>query len=55
MTSVDIDEEILKQQDLVVILVPQVGVDWELVASASQVVLDCCNAIGRRGPTIERL
>lgn len=55
LASVRLDEEALREQDVVVILVPQVGVDWEWVAANAKCVLDCCNAIGRRGGSIVRL
>jgi nucleotide sugar dehydrogenase len=45
----------LRESDLVLVLVAQVGVDWELVASHSPLVLDCCNALGRRSESIHRL
>ncbi|MGH2787973.1 MAG: nucleotide sugar dehydrogenase [Actinomycetota bacterium] len=40
-------KEHLRSQDLVVVLVSQVNVDWELVAKESKLVFDCCRAIGR--------
>jgi UDP-N-acetyl-D-glucosamine dehydrogenase len=55
LRSVDLTEELLRETDLVVILVPQSGVDWELVASTAPAVLDCCNAIGRREKNVFRL
>lgn len=47
LTSVDLDPGFLAAQDLVVILVPQTGVDWNAVAEAP-LVFDCCNALGGR-------
>lgn len=55
MESVDLDRSLLGQQDVVVILVAQHEVDWELVAAEAPIVLDCCNALGRKSPTIHRL
>jgi nucleotide sugar dehydrogenase len=40
--------------DLIVIFVPQEGVDWATVEKGSA-VLDCCNALGRRLPNVTRL
>lgn len=53
--SVTLDAEMIARQDIVVILVAQVGVDWERIASFAQLVLDCCNALHRRTATIHRL
>ncbi|MDQ4145629.1 MAG: nucleotide sugar dehydrogenase, partial [Actinomycetota bacterium] len=53
--SVALTAELLASQDLVVIFVPQVQVDWDLVASSSTAVLDCCNALGVRTQNIHRL
>jgi len=53
--SVGFDAERLRGFDLVVILVPQTGVDWELIAASGAQVLDCCNALRRVGPKIARL
>lgn len=53
--SVEPTKDILSEQDLVLILVAQVGVDWEAVAMHSPLALDCCNALKRKSPTIHRL
>lgn len=53
--SVDLDEGQLGSHDIIVILVAQVGVDWEAVSSGSRLVLDCCNALGRSTENIFRL
>ena len=53
--STPLDTELLGQQDLVIILIKQSLVDWDLVATASPLVLDCCNALGRRDQRIVRL
>lgn len=55
VASVDLDADMLRQQDVVVVLVAQHGVDWDHVADMSPLVLDCCNALQRRSPTIFRL
>lgn len=54
MTSVDLDEATAAQNDLVLVLVAQEGVDWEAVAKAP-LILDCCNALKRKSATIQRL
>ena len=51
----DLDKQVLKEHDLVLVLVPQEGVDWELIATESSVVFDCCNALGKRGGSVHRL
>lgn len=53
--SVPLSEEALAEADLVVVLVSQTGVDWDLVAAKSQLVFDCCNALGMRGGNVHRL
>ena len=53
--SISLTAEALEAQDLVLVLVPQVGVDWELVADSSSLVFDCCNAFGRVTDKIHRL
>ena len=53
--SVPLTRETLAAQDIVVVFVPQTGVDWEMVATESPVLLDCCNALRRTTPTIHRL
>ncbi|MGH2756839.1 MAG: nucleotide sugar dehydrogenase [Actinomycetota bacterium] len=55
LSSVALEPDVVADQDIVVILVPQIGVDWELVASQARLVLDCCNALRRKTPTIHRL
>ena len=55
LRSVPLDRETLAAQDLVVALIPQTGVDWDLVAREAPAVLDCCNALRRRGPGVTRL
>lgn len=55
MSSVTLDPETLKEHDLVVVFVPQEGVDWELVADNAPLVFDCCNALGRTSEKIIRL
>ena len=52
LSSVDLDEKTLSEQDIVVILVPQTGVDWDLVATKAPLALDCCNALGGRVPRL---
>ena len=52
--SIPLSDEALEDFDLVAVLVPQSGVDWETVASA-RLVLDCCNALGRTTESIKRL
>lgn len=54
MTSIDLNEGLIAEVDLVLILVAQEGVDWERVAMAN-LVLDCCNALKRKSSTIQRL
>lgn len=46
--SVPLTKDTLSQQDLVIVLVRQEGVDWDLIARKASVTFDCCNALGRR-------
>jgi UDP-N-acetyl-D-glucosamine dehydrogenase len=54
-TSSPLTEESLMQADMVLILVPQVQIDWGMVAGHARLVLDCCNAIGGTDDNIIRL
>ena len=54
LSSVSLTPENLERADLVAVLVPQAGVDWESVATA-RLVLDCCNALHRTSDRIKRL
>jgi UDP-N-acetyl-D-glucosamine dehydrogenase len=53
--SAALTTDTLEAADLVVAFVPQEGVDWDLVARHAPLVLDCCNALGRRGGSVVRL
>lgn len=53
--SVVLTADLVREQDLVVILVAQQGVDWDLLAHNASLVLDCCNALKRRSDRIQRL
>lgn len=55
LSSVALSKQVLAEQDLVLILVAQIGVGWDAIASGSRLVLDCCNALGRRGGNVYRL
>jgi UDP-N-acetyl-D-glucosamine dehydrogenase len=55
LRSKKLTPKLLGEQDLVVIFVPQSGVDWALVAKESPLVLDCCNALRKKNGKIERL
>jgi UDP-N-acetyl-D-glucosamine dehydrogenase len=54
-TSVELTADLIAEQDIVIIFVPQSNVDWESVAQNARRVLDCCNALRRRAPHITRL
>ncbi|MGH2722683.1 MAG: nucleotide sugar dehydrogenase [Actinomycetota bacterium] len=55
LRSSPLSAKLLRQQDVVTVLVPQDGVSWDLVAAESPLVLDCCNALGRRDRRIARM
>ncbi|MBA2725431.1 MAG: hypothetical protein H0U53_05530 [Actinobacteria bacterium] len=52
LRSTQITKEALRRQDLVVVLIPQVDVDWAKIAEHSRLTFDCCNALGRQDPSI---
>ena len=54
-SSQPLTAEVLGAHDLVVILVPQVEVDWFLIEEKAQLVFDCCKAIGTRSAKVHRL
>ncbi len=54
-TSAPLERELLKRQDVVLLLVRQLGVDWNLIAEEAPLVFDSCNAIGKRNERIHRL
>jgi nucleotide sugar dehydrogenase len=51
-SSVDLDEDLLKRVDLVLLLAPQHQVDWSLLEKTDTPVFDCCNALGGKGGSI---
>ncbi len=55
LRSLELTAEVLRDQDLVIIFIRQAAVDWELIANHAKLVLDCCNALGKRGGKIVRL
>jgi UDP-N-acetyl-D-glucosamine dehydrogenase len=55
MESVTMDARLLSETDLVIVLVPQTGVDWDLLRKEASKILDCCNALGGRGGPVVRL
>ena len=55
MKSTALTARTLSRQHVVCALVPQVDVDWDLVARASPVVFDACNALRGRDGAVVRL
>ncbi len=53
--STPLTAEALPGHDIVIVFVPQLGVDWDLAADGSSLVLDRCNALGKRGGKIRKL
>lgn len=45
----------LCEHDLVVILAPQIGVNWDLIAAHGRLIFDCCNALGIKNHKVVRL
>ncbi|MDQ3645995.1 MAG: nucleotide sugar dehydrogenase [Actinomycetota bacterium] len=52
LSSTELNDDLLKGVDLVLILAPQHEVDWEVVARTETAVFDCCNALGGKGAAI---
>jgi UDP-N-acetyl-D-glucosamine dehydrogenase len=55
LISQSLTKRLLNDQDLVVILVRQEGVNWDLLLEQAPSIFDCCNALGRREGKITRL
>ena len=55
LESCPLDDETLKEQDVVVILIPQTGVDWSLVEEQASTIFDCCRAIRHPSDKVSRL
>lgn len=55
LKSARLSQEILREQDVVIIFVPQIGTDWEAIARDASLIFDCCNALGRKDSHIHRL
>ena len=55
LESCPLDEETLSEQDVVVILIPQTGVDWSLVEERASTIFDCCRAIRHPSKKVSRL
>ncbi len=53
--SVPLVEENVSAADLVVVCVPQVQVEWDVILKHARKVLDCCNALGHRDERVSRL
>lgn len=53
--STPLDAPTIVNQDLILILIRQDGVDWHLLNEHARLVFDCCNALKARGPNIKRL
>jgi nucleotide sugar dehydrogenase len=55
LKSKRLSSRLLSQQDLVLVFVPQADVDWPLIAKASPLILDCCNALRKKNGKLHRL
>jgi nucleotide sugar dehydrogenase len=53
--STPVDRPSLESQDLTIALVPQVGVNWELIAQHACRILDCCMAFPTHRARVTRL
>ena len=55
LRSMALTHDALAAQDLTVILIPQIEVDWLLIEASSNLVFDCCKAIETRSAKVHRL
>jgi UDP-N-acetyl-D-glucosamine dehydrogenase len=55
MASQPLTPESVSSQDLIIIFVPQVEVDWDLLVNSARLVFDCCRAIRQKDPKVVRL
>lgn len=53
--SQELSKAMVREQELIVILIPQDDVDWDLISSEGSMVFDCCNALKSQGGKIHRL
>lgn len=53
--SLPLTKSELRTFHLVVILIPQAGVAWEVIRSSAPMVLDCCNVLATKGNNVTRL
>lgn len=51
----DLASGTLSGVDLIVILIPQTGVDWTALERSDRPILDCCNALKKKGGNVSRL
>jgi UDP-N-acetyl-D-mannosaminuronate dehydrogenase len=55
LESCPLDKSTLDEQDVVVILIAQTGVDWNFVEERSSTIFDCCRAIRHTSEKVSRL
>jgi UDP-N-acetyl-D-glucosamine dehydrogenase len=55
LRSASLTPEMLRKQDLVIVLVAQESVDQQVIANEAPLVFDCCNALGTRNGKVIRL
>ena len=55
MRSIPLNADTISGQDVIVILIPQTGVDWNLIEQHGSVIFDCCRAIRHRSAKVTRL
>jgi hypothetical protein len=47
--------EDVSQYDLVITLIPQIGVDWKGISKNCRLALDCCRMLADKDDRVERL
>lgn len=55
ISSSDATAESYRDQDLTIVFIPQVKVDWKQVASEAALIFDCCNTLPKQDPKVVRL
>jgi UDP-N-acetyl-D-glucosamine dehydrogenase len=55
LCSTSLATRTLRKQDLVIVFVPQEGVDYNLIIKESPLVFDCCNALKKKNARLVRL
>lgn len=53
--SSELETAFVSDRDLVIVLIDQTLVDWDVIVDHARKVLDCCNALAKKGGDVTRL